>query len=75
MGFKIENEFKAQGQSSPKLIGIYTVLKYIFDRNLELVTSIGDEQSCGQAQNKLNFDFKLIWLWRSKSIIHKQHRC
>ena len=58
-GFKIENEFEDQDQSIPKLTGISTELRCIFDQNLEILTSTGGEWSCGQAQNSVNFDFQV----------------
>ena len=57
-GFEIKNWIWDQFQSSPKLLGIWTVLRYIFVLNLEIVTSIGDELWHGQAQNGVNFDFE-----------------
>ena len=56
-GFAIKTSFEDQFQSSPKLVGICTVLKCIFVPNLEIVTSIGVELWHGQAQNGVNFDF------------------
>ena len=56
-GFEIENWIEDQFQSSPKLVVIWTVLRYIFVPNLEIVTSIGGELWYGQAQNGVNFDF------------------
>ena len=56
-GFEIKNWIEDQFQSSPKLLGIWTVLRCIFVQNLEIVTSIGDESWHGQAQNGVNFDF------------------
>ena len=56
-GFEIKNWIEDQFQSSPKLVVIWTVLRYIFVPNLEIVTSIGGELWYGQAQNGVNFDF------------------
>ena len=56
-GFEIKNWIEDQFQSSLKLVVIWTVLRYIFVPNLEIVTSIGGELWCGQAQNGVNFDF------------------
>ena len=56
-GFEIKNWIEDQFQSSPKLVGIWTVLRCIFVPNLEIVTSIGDELWHAQAQNGVNFDF------------------
>ena len=56
-GFEIINWIEDQFQSSPKLVGIWTVLRCIFVPNLEIVTSIGGELWHGQAQNGVNFDF------------------
>ena len=55
-GFEIKNWIEDQFQSSPKLVGIWTV-SCIFVPNLEIVTSIGGELWHGQAQNGVNFDF------------------
>ena len=56
-GFEIKNWIEDQFQSSPKLVGIWKVLRCIFVSNLEIVTSIGGELWHGQAQNRINFDF------------------
>ena len=58
-GFNIENYFKDQDQSILKFTGILTELGCIFGRNLIFLTSTGGEWSCGQAQNRLNFDFQV----------------
>ena len=50
-GFEIRNWIEDQFQSSPKLVGIWTVLRWIFVPNLEIVTSIGGELWHGQSQN------------------------
>ena len=57
--FEIENWIEDRFQSSPKLVGIWTVLRCIFVLNLEIVTSIGGELWHGQAQNGVNFDFRV----------------
>ena len=56
-GFEIKNWIEDKFQSSPKLVGIWTVLGCIFVPNLEIVTSISGELWHGQAQNGVNFDF------------------
>ena len=56
-GFEIKNWIEDQFQSSPKLVGIWTVLRYIFVPNLQIVTSIGGGLWHAQAQNGVNFDF------------------
>ena len=56
-GFEIKNWIEDQFQSSPILVGIWTVLICIFVPNLEIVTSIGDELWHRKAQNGVNFDF------------------
>ena len=56
-GFEIKNWIEDQFQSSPKLVGIWTVLRCIFIPNLEIVISIGGELWHTQAQNGVNFDF------------------
>ena len=58
-GFEIKNWIEDQFQSSPKLVDIWTVLRYIFVTNLEIVTSIGGELWHEQAQNEVNFDFEV----------------
>ena len=54
-GYK--NLIEDQFQWSPKLVGIWTVLRCIFVPNLEIITSIGGELWHRQAQNGVNFDF------------------
>ena len=56
-GFEIKIRIEDKFQSSPKLVGIWSVLRCIFVPNLEIVTSIGGELWHGQAQNGINFDF------------------
>ena len=58
-GFEIKNWIEDQFRSSPKLVGIWTVLRCIFVPNLKIVTSIGGELWHGQAQNGVNFDFEV----------------
>ena len=58
-GFEIKNWIEDQFQSSPKLVGIWTVQRCIFVPNLEIVISIGGESWPGQAQNGINFDFEV----------------
>ena len=55
-GFEIKKWIEDQFRSSPKLVGIWTVLRCIFEPNLEIVTTIGGELWHGQAQN---FDFEV----------------
>ena len=54
---EIKNWIEDQFQSSPKLVGIWTVLRCIFVPNLEIVTSTGGELWRAQAENGVNFDF------------------
>ena len=56
-GFEIKNWIEDQFQSSPKLVGIWTVLRCIFVPNLEIVTSIAGGLWHEQAQNGVNFYF------------------
>ena len=56
-GFEIKIRIEDKFQSSPKLVGIWSVLRCIFVPNLEIVTSIGGELWHEQAQNGINFDF------------------
>ena len=49
--FEIKNWIEDKFQSSPKLVGIWTVLKWSF------VTSIGGKLWHAKAQNGVNFDF------------------
>ena len=58
-GFEIKNWIEDQFQSSPKLVGIWTVLRCIFVPNLEIVASIGGESWHGQAQNGVIFYFEV----------------
>ena len=57
IGFEIKNDIEGQCQSSPKLIGVLTVLRCIFGPNVEILTSIGGELWHGQAQNEVIFYF------------------
>ena len=57
-GFEIKNWIADQFQSSPKLVGIWTVLRCIFVPNLEIVTPIDGELWHAQAQNGVNFDLE-----------------
>ena len=59
IGFKIENESEDQNQSSPKLIGILTVLRCIFGPNLVILAWMADGWWCEQAQNEVKFDFQV----------------
>ena len=43
IGFKIENESEDQNQSSPKLLGILTVLRCIFSPILVILVWMADE--------------------------------
>ena len=43
IGFKIENESEDHNQSSPKLVGILTVLRCIFGPNLVILAWMADE--------------------------------
>ena len=56
-GFEIKHWIEDQFQSSPKLVGTWTVLRCIFVPNLVIVTSIGGELWHEKAQNGENFDF------------------
>ena len=56
-GFAIKNWIEDQFQSSPKLEGIWTMLRCIFVPNLEVVNSIGGGLWHGQAENGVNFYF------------------
>ena len=58
-GFKIENESEDQNQSSPKLIGVLTVLRWIFGPHLVILAWRADEWWCEQAQNEVKFDFQV----------------
>ena len=57
IGSGFEKLIEDQFQSSPKLVGIWTVLRCILVSNLEIVTVIGGELWHGQPQNGVNFDF------------------
>ena len=58
-GFKIENEIEDQDQSIPKLTRILTQVFGTFGPNLVILAWTGDELSCRQAQNGVNFDFEV----------------
>ena len=57
IGFEIKNEIEGQCQSSPKLIGILTVLRCICGSNLEILSVIGGEWWHGEADNMVIFHF------------------
>ena len=57
--FMFKNEIEAEGLSDPKSTGISTVIKCISRPNLVILAWIGGNLSCSQAQNWVNFDFKL----------------
>ena len=67
-GFEIKNWIEDHFKSSPKLVGIWTVLRCIFVPNLEIVTSIGGELWHGQAQNGVNCDFEVKFDLEGQSI-------
>ena len=60
MGLKIKNEIEGFDQWVLKLVGILIVLRWIWGSNLEIITWIGGELWHGQAQNRVNFDFR-VW--------------
>ena len=75
IGFEIKNEIEVQCQSSPKLIGILTVLRWILGPNLEILSWIGSEWWQGQAQNMAIFLLlSWIWPWSSRSITPQNNR-
>ena len=43
IGFKIENESEDQNQSSPNIVGIFTVLRCILGQNLVILAWLADE--------------------------------
>ena len=57
IGFEIKNGIEGQCQSSPKLIGILTVLGCICGSNLEILSWIGGEWWHGEAENMVIFHF------------------
>ena len=54
-----KNSIEAEGLSSPKSIGILTVLRCISGPNLVILAWTGDKLSCQQAQNRINLDFRV----------------
>ena len=56
-----ENKFNltCQAQSTPKTTGILTKVFSTCGPNLVALAWTGDESSCGQAQNGVNFDFEI----------------
>ena len=56
-----ENKFNltCQAQSTPKTIGILTKVFCTSGPNFVVLAGTGDELSHGQAQNAVNFDFKV----------------
>ena len=57
--FKIENESEDQNQSNSKLVGILTVLRWIFGPNVVILAWMADELWCRQSQNGVKFDFQV----------------
>ena len=57
---EIENEIEDPGQSIPKSIATWTVLRGIFGPNLEILTSISGDLPRGQLTNSKLGKF---WLW------------
>ena len=47
--FQVKFDLEGQGQSPPKTIGILTKVFYTYGPNLMILSSTGDELSCGQA--------------------------
>ena len=54
--FTIENDIEAEGLSSPKSIGILTLLRCISSPNLVILAWMGEKVSSGRAQNGMNLD-------------------
>ena len=73
-GFEIKNWIEDQFQLSPKLVGIWTVLRCIFVPNLEIVTTIGGELLHAQAQNGANFDFGVQFDLEGQIINQSSHK-
>ena len=54
-----ETEKKVKIITNPKLIGILTVLRCIFDPKLVILAWTVDELWCGKAQNGVKFNFQV----------------
>ena len=57
--FQVKIDPEDQGWSTPKSIGILTVLRCIFGPNLVTLAWTDDKLSPGQAQNDVKFDFQV----------------
>ena len=57
--FKVKFDREGQGQSSPKTIGILAKMFYTSGPNLVILAWMGEKLWCGQAQNGVNFDFRV----------------
>ena len=58
-GFEIKLNLTYQVLSTPKIIGMLTKVFYTSGPNLVILAWTGDELSCGQSQNGVNFDFEV----------------
>ena len=54
-----KNESEDQNPSSPKLIGIPTVLRCVFGPKLVILAWTADELWCEQSQNEVKFEFQV----------------
>ena len=57
--FQVKFDPEYQDRSTPKSIGILTILRCIFGPNLVTLAWTNDKLSCGQAQNEVKFDFQV----------------
>ena len=57
--FEIKLNLTYRAQSTPKITGILTKIFCTFGPNLVILAWTGDELSCGQPQNEVNFYFEV----------------
>ena len=74
-GFEIKNWIEDQFQSSPKLVGIWTVLRFIFVPNMEIVyLNWWWVMACTSSKWGKFWLGSSIWPWRSRSITPQNYR-
>ena len=72
--FEIKLNLTYQARSTPKMMGILTMVFYTSGPNLVILAWTGDELSQGQAQNGVNFDLKLNLTLKVNTITPQNNR-
>ena len=57
--FLVKFDLEGQGHLPPQTIGIFTKLLCTSGQNFLILAWMGNELWCGQAQNGVNYDFRL----------------